>query len=193
METLNKISEDKFQLVCNKQNMILKVNKEENIYMLDFEMDNKNFDLSKLMDFKIYDLIQQLNNDIIEKIEIIKQNSENEIDLLFIFKRFGQSAGIPQKYLILKTIRNVMDNLILFKSTDANIELEKMNNHIAEKMKCNFAELTIIPYQNKLRLNYKFSIDIKEDLPIYMENIMGLMMKKIFYRLKLFIEKVDKI
>jgi hypothetical protein len=56
-------------------------------------------------------------------------------------------------------------------------------------MDCKFAQLTIIPYQNKLRLNYKFSIDMKEDLPIYLENMMGLMMKKIFYRLKVFIEQ----
>ena len=29
-------------------------------------------------------------------------------------------------------------------------------------------------------MNYKFSIDMKEDLPIYMENLLGLMMKKYF-------------
>lgn len=180
---------EKYQIVCNKENMILKVNKDENIYMLDFETINNNLDLNKLMDFKIYDLIQKLNEDLIEKIEIINKISDDEIELLFIFKRFGKSAGIPQKYLVLKTKKYMTNNLILFKSVDSKIKIEQMENHIAQKMDCKFAQLTIIPYQNKLRLNYKFSIDMKEDLPIYLENMMGLMMKKIFYRLKVFIEQ----
>ena len=56
-------------------------------------------------------------------------------------------------------------------------------------MKCNFAKLTVITIKDKIRLNYLFSIDIKEDLPIYMENMIGLMMKKIFYNLKLVLDK----
>jgi len=183
---------EKYQLVCNKENMILKVNKEENIFMLDFETININFDLEQLMDFKIYDLIQKLNQDLIEKIEIIKQISNDETELLFIFNRFGKSAGIPQKYLMLKTTKKKMNDLILFKSEDSKYEVPNMKTHIAQKMECNFAQLTIIPYQNKLRLNYKFSINMKEDLPIYLENIMGLIMKKIFYRLKLYIESKNK-
>lgn len=191
-EHLNSFKEDNFQLVCNKENMILKTNKDDNIFILDFEMINKNFDLNQLMDFKIYELIQQLNEDLIEEIKILKQDNENIIDILFVFKRFGKSAGIPQKYLVLKTFRKKMENLILFKSEDCPYELNEMKNHTAQRMKCNFAQLTIIPYNEKLRMNYKFSIDMKEDLPIYMENLLGLMMKKIFYRLKIFIEKENK-
>ena len=82
-----------------------------------------------------------------------------------------------------------MDNLILFKSEDSKLNIEAMNNHTAQRMTCKFAQLTIIPFQKKLRMNYKFNIDIKEELPIYMENILGLMMKKIFFRLKKFIEQ----
>ena len=189
MQMNKQFENDNYQVICNKENMILKLNKEENIYMLDFETINKNLDLNKLMDFKIYDLIQKLNEDLIEKIEIINNISDDEIELLFIFKRFGKSAGIPQKYLVLKTKKYMTNNLILFKSEDSKIKIQQMENHIAQKMDCKFAQLTIIPYQNKLRLNYKFSIDMKEDLPIYLENMMGLMMKKIFYRLKVFIEQ----
>ena len=192
MQMAEEFDNDKYQTVCNKENMILKVNKEENIYMLDFETENNNFDLDKLMEFTIYNLIQKLNEDLIEKIEILNKKSDDEIELLFIFKRFGKSAGIPQKYLVLKTLRQKMDNLILFISENSKYEISSMKNHAAQRMDCKFAQLTIIPLKNKLRMNYKFSIDIKEDLPIYMENILGLMMKKIFYRLKQFIEKNNK-
>ncbi len=181
---------EKYQIVCAKQNMPLKILKEENIYQLDFETSNKNYNLDELMDFKIYNLIERLNEDIIEKIELIKQHSDTEIDLLFVFKRIGALVGMQQKYMYIKTHRIKTDNLILFKSIDINGSLSHPLIDKAERVICKFADLTIIPYNNKLRINYKFNIDLCEDLPIYMENLIGLMMKKIFYNLKLFIEKM---
>jgi len=190
MESVSEFNGDKYQVVCNKQNMPLKLNKDENTYMLDFEVQNKNFDLNKLMDFQIYNLIKQVNQDIIEDIQIISQPNQDEIEVLFLFKRFGKNAGVPQKYLILNTIRKKTDNLILFTSKDSSINnIEYLQNYDAERMKCNFAKLTVLPIKDKIRLNYLFSIDIKEDLPIYMENMIGLMMKKIFYNLKLVLDK----
>lgn len=189
MEVGINFNEDNYQLLCNKQNMYLKFNKEENTYMLDFEVENKNFDLNKLINFEIYKIIKTVNEDIIEDIEIISQPSSDEVEVLFIFKRFGKNAGIPQKYLFIKTKRQQNNNFILFSSVDSENDISKMNNHTAERMKCNFAKLTILPYKNKIRLNYIFRIDINEDLPIYMENIIGLMMKKIFFNLKLLLEK----
>ncbi len=190
MESVSEFNGDKYQVVCNKQNMPLKLNKDKNTYMLDFEVQNKNFDLNKLMDFQIYNLIKQVNQDIIEDIQIISQPNQDEIEVLFLFKRFGKNAGVPQKYLILNTIRKKTDNLILFTSKDSSINnIEYLQNYDAERMKCNFAKLTVLTIKDKIRLNYLFSIDIKEDLPIYMENMIGLMMKKIFYNLKLVLDK----
>ena len=42
-----------------------------------------------------------------------------------------------------------------------------------------------------LDLYYKFNINTNEDLPIYMENYIGLMIKKIFFNLKVFIDNFD--
>ena len=182
---------DKYQNVCTKQNMILKVIKEENIYQLDFETENKNYNLDELMNLKIYNLIERLNEDVIEKIEIIHQYSDLEIDLLFIFKRIGASVGMQKKYMYIKTHHIKTDHLILFKSVDITGDIIHPLIDNAERIICKFADLTIIPYNNKLRINYKFNIDLCEDLPIYMENLIGLIMKKIFYNLKLFIEKIE--
>ena len=44
---------------------------------------------------------------------------------------------------------------------------------------------------NEVKVNYEFKMDINEELPIYMENIFGLMMKKIFINFKSFIENVN--
>ena len=182
-------SQENYQIVCNKQNMPLKLDKVNNNYLLDLEIKNNNYDLNKLMDFQIYNLIQTVNPDIIENIEIVSQPSPDEIEVLFLFKRFGKSAGIPQKYLFLKTTRQKNNNFILFSSSDSINIPPNMSNHVAQKMDCKFFQLTVLPFQEKIRLNFIFNIDVKEDLPIYMENMIGLMMKKIFYNLKLVLEK----
>ena len=190
IENQTAFNSKKYQLVCGKQNIPLKILKEENIYQLDFEASNKKYDINELMDFKIYNLIERLNEDIIEKIEIIKQHTDTEIDVLFVFKKIGAQVGMQKKYMYIKTHRIKTDNLILFKSFDITDDISHPLIDKAERVLCKFANLTIIPYNNKVRINYKFNIDLCEDLPIYMENLIGLIMKKVFYNVKLFLEKM---
>ena len=45
-------------------------------------------------------------------------------------------------------------------------------------------------HDHKVHVSYYFSAHIKEDLPIYMENLMGMLTKKMFYRVKTFIENM---
>ena len=42
-----------------------------------------------------------------------------------------------------------------------------------------------------MKLTYEFNIEFDENIPIYMENMFGLLMKKIFYNLKIFIENIQ--
>ena len=81
------------------------------------------------------------------------------------------------------------DNINILKNLDANIYLHNVNNND------NFNKNLLLLNNNNDKLNMKFSMDfqlsIKDNLPIYMENIMGLMFKKIFHNLKLFIENLN--
>jgi hypothetical protein len=43
---------------------------------------------------------------------------------------------------------------------------------------------------HKINISYIFKLDLSHSLPIYMENIMGLIMKKVFLNLKQFIELI---
>ena len=45
---------------------------------------------------------------------------------------------------------------------------------------------------NNISFSIDFIITIQDPLPIYMENLIGLMLKKIFYNLKIFIENINK-
>ena len=57
---------------------------------------------------------------------------------------------------------------------------------------CNYSTLVVnTENQHNVSITYKFHMDLQEDLPLYMKNISGLLMKKIFLRLKTFIEKVS--
>lgn len=173
------------KLICNKKNIILKFNKLTNTYKLDLEIINKKYDIDLLSSFKIYDLIKKTNSDIIDDIKIVSQKSDNEVEVIFLFKRFGESAGILQKYLHINTVKTKTKNLIIFTSKDSN---DNLSNSEIEKIQCNFAYLTILPMNNVIKLNYRFSIKITDELPIYMEHIVGLLMKKIFYNLKMSLE-----
>ena len=56
---------------------------------------------------------------------------------------------------------------------------------------CEFAKTIINIENSNINMKYNFKILTKEDLPSYMENIIGLMMKKIFYNLKNFVDKLE--
>ena len=57
--------------------------------------------------------------------------------------------------------------------------------------------MKILPYSRQsidnsdIKIHYLFKITQSETLPIYLENMVGLMMKKIFYNIKQFIEKME--
>ena len=187
------------QIICNKQDMILKVNKETKNYTLDFEINN-NINLDQLSNIKIYEIIGQLNNNLIDKVELLEQVSEGELNILFVFKEIATSIGIPRKYMLINIIKQKTENLLMYtsKNLDINVNNNNNNNNIdfskynvepSDRINCKLGNLTIIPYNNKLRFNYEFNLDIHEDLPMYMEHLIGLIVKKVLYNLKLYMER----
>ena len=183
--------------VCSKKDMILNYNTNDCSYTLNFSVINKIYDYNQLLSFKIYDLLEKLNPDIIEKIEIIKIISDDEINVLFILKQLGKEIGLSKKYMYIKTIKEVTNNFITLKSI--NIEDNSDINHLkyiknATKIECKYANLFIYLENNNndlLNISYNFLININENLPLSMKHLIGLMMKKIFFNLKLFVEKTN--
>ena len=72
-----------------------------------------------------------------------------------------------------------------------NNQINNYNLSDYDKLYCEFANLNIDLIDENIYFNYKFKISLTDSLPIYIENIMGMMMKKIFYNIKLFIEKIS--
>jgi hypothetical protein len=179
-----------FKTVCLKESVFLKREKSCNIFLLQFNLENKNKNLHDLINLNMYNLLFNLNKDNFEKIEIKKWLSSNEIEVLFLFKPFGKDLGIKPKYMYIKTIAHISNEKHIYNSFDIEYpDMEELKNY--ERVK-NTISTMIVNFESdyKININYIFKLDLIHVLPIYMENVLGLIMKKMFLHLKQFIEMV---
>jgi hypothetical protein len=205
------------RLICDKGNMLLSeiripssINK---AYNLQFELNNLNatkVNTEMLLSTSIYELIEKVNNDLIEKIHILDTINNYETDVCILLKPIAKEVGIKQKYVLFRTTKykNNLNNNITFYNKDLIYEHKhlindylksiNLNTEKYEPMTFNFGKTHIslndeTIQQNTIEklINVKFSVDFQltiiDDLPIYMNNLIGLMFKKMFYNLKQFI------
>ena len=188
---MESIETAQYATICNKYNMPLRFDKNSKCYTLKFNCKNSHFNFDELISFNIYNLIEKLNPDLIHKIEILKEYSKDEIDVLFIFKRVGAELGLAQKYMALHVEKKQIENNIYINSSHINYSKDNFEKRL-EPLICEFSEMILYnTHLSMLDLYYKFNINTNEDLPIYMENYIGLMIKKIFFNLKVFIDNFD--
>ena len=186
----NEMNNYDFKFVCNKENVFLKREKTCNIFLLQFTLENKNKNLHDVININMYSLLFNLNKDNFEKIEIKKWISPNEVEVLFLFKPFGKELGIKPKYMYIKTIAEITNEKHVYTSFDIDYpNMEELNKY--DKVK-NTISTMVVNFESdfKINANYIFKFELTHTLPIYMENILGLTMKKMFLSLKHFIEMI---
>tara|TARA_B100000902_G_scaffold167864_1_gene162579 strand:+ start:1018 stop:1569 length:552 start_codon:yes stop_codon:yes gene_type:complete len=181
---------DNYNIICDKQDIVLKKNKESKNFFLELTLVNNNIDIKKIINFKIYELMSELNKDIIEKILIEDTELEDKKKILFVFRHICQELGIRKKYMYLETELKSDINRENFKIIGNSIKYADVIEN-SEQVNSNISLLNItLENSNKMNLTYEFNIVFDENIPIYMENMFGLLMKKIFYNLKIFIENI---
>ena len=161
---------------------------------------------------RIY-ILKQLNEN--------ENENENETDICILFKPIAKELGIKQKYILFRTSKSldIENKKIIFDNKDLSLinkdlvklYLDEINLNLNkyEPIIFNFGKTLInlnqIDHNEIIKLNnndtikknltINFQIDfqllIKDELPIYMEHLTGLMLKKLFYNLKQFIDKVN--
>tara|TARA_B100000900_G_scaffold376316_1_gene358979 strand:- start:1748 stop:2437 length:690 start_codon:yes stop_codon:yes gene_type:complete len=223
----NVSNENEKTLVCNKGDMILQSYKKNNNTAYNLKYDFNNLDPNKvnikaLLCIEIYELLEKINPEFIEKIIILNKLNENESDICILLRQIGKEVGIKQKYILFRTTRglNYFNNSIVFYNKDLsqinpdliphyikqyNLDLNKYDPMIFNYGKTNIVlnnlehgELNKLSNDENFNnnINIDFTIDfqmlINDDLPIYMEDLIGLMFKKMFYNLKLFIDNLNK-
>ena len=178
------------KIICSKKDIILTLNNNTKIYNLNFNTIISNtFNIENYTNFNIYKLLFELNKDIIESIEIINQISDNEANVLIIFKEIGDNIKIPKNYIYITINKSYINNEIIFESTNNN-NITEINDKIngCNKTLCEYSILKIIINNNILNFNYAFKFNIIFQRSNFIHNITALLIKKVFYKLKLFIE-----
>tara|TARA_Y100000816_G_C25889265_1_gene463948 strand:- start:18 stop:596 length:579 start_codon:yes stop_codon:yes gene_type:complete len=177
------------KIICSKKHILLTLDNNKN-YNLNFNTISNNFDFKKYINFDIYKLLFQLNKDIVESIEIIDQLSDNQANILIIFKEIGDSIKIPKNYIYLTINKSYINKEIIFESTNNN-DITKIQYKIngLNKTICEHSILKINNHNNILIFNYNFKFNILSQQSTFINNIIALLIKKVFYKLKLFIEK----
>lgn len=213
--------ENQFQpkIVCNKGNVLLSEIRmplsDASVFNLQFELNN--LDTSKvnsdlLVTPQLYNLLEKVNVDLIEKIYILNTSTtlnNEETDICILIKNIAKEVGIKKKYILFRSTKylNKLNNSITYYNKDLIYEhkdliddylkLLNLDNNNYEPLLFNFGKTIIILTNdnNEKCVSLKFSIDFQitmtDDIPNYMSNIIGLMFKKMFYNVKLFIENLN--
>ena len=197
------------KLICSKGEMLLyeiknsTYNLNSKSYNLQFtipNIDNTKTNVDTLTGLEIYNLLENLNNELIEKIVVINE-SENEATVCILIKHIAKEIGIKQKYMLFRTTKivNKFNNSVTFYNRDLKLVSEqvkedylKQHNLITSNYDAliyNYGKTQIHVYKEEnglfnVRFNIDFQVTIDDDLPLYMVNLVGLMFKKMFYNLK---------
>ena len=213
--------ENQFQpkLLCNKGNILLNEIKipstNASIFNLQFELNN--LDTSKvnidlLLTTQLYNLLEKVNVDLIDKIYILnclETSNNQETDICIVLKQIAKEVGLKQKYILFRSTKylNKLNSNITYYNKDliyehkelipAYLKSLNLDNDKYEALTFTFGK-TIIALSNdidEILINLKFSIDFQitmtDDIPKYMTNFIGLMFKKMFYNVKLFIDNLN--
>tara|TARA_Y100001958_G_C21243891_1_gene572872 strand:+ start:88 stop:660 length:573 start_codon:yes stop_codon:yes gene_type:complete len=184
------LENDEREIICSKHDIILEKCGEKNIFNVSFTITNKKINLHTLFDWNIFDLLSSLNPDIIENIKI-EAIDDNQKSYIIVFRRFMADLGVAQKYLSfhVNKVEHSKNSLVFHSNTNAiNNDHVFQQKHI-EPILHDYAKLSI-EYESphKCFVSYNYHIDLQEDLPKSMKNIAGIMIKKLFWRFKVFIE-----
>lgn len=176
--------------ICSKSDVLLERNKLNDDFIVSFIIKNDNISLNHVADYSFFKILSDINDDLLQEVVInIDEIDDKKSDMFFLFKPVAREFGILSKCMSLKTIKSEYDNKITFESKNFDYIPDSMRQY--DKITCSHSKLDIeIINEHLLDVKYVFNIDIHEELPFYMNNLIGMLMKKILLRSKLFIESI---
>ena len=175
------------KLICDKNDIILKKNKKENTFIIEMEMKNPNAKISDKLSLDLYQVMAQLNEKYIEKMELVKKE-DNRAEFLILLKAVAKDMGVSPKYMYFEMlIENPRPDIITYKTKSIPYTGEIPDNYELAYSEYGFMSVEIIN-EHHVKLFYEVHMDLEDEIPIYMENVVGIMIKKMFFNLKIYIE-----
>ena len=180
---------DKPKILIEKDGMKF-VKLEKNKYNLSYSIENKTINLEPLINFELIKLIYELNPDIYEKVVLTKID-ESDAKITLLMKHFFNDLGIPQKYSHMSLQKKFTEQGVNFVGASifsekptyipSDVELLPINN-------LNIDCTVVSPH--KVNFNCVIIFNNVLIVPPFIEKIMGIIVNKVFIRLKQFIENV---
>lgn len=180
-----------YSIISSKNDVMLyKSKKDSNTYRISFNIDipeniRNNIKPNKYINLDLYHLLEELNKDVIEKIDIIQ--NENEIDTYFILFRFnhlGKEFGMKKKFMLssIKFIQTNNDNYSGITSQHSKIENLDLTDY--DEIISEHSNLLSFRYEKGIGVHYDFKLQLMQELPSSMKDFGALLMKKIFIRIR---------
>lgn len=171
---------DGFRFACVKKNH----------YKLEFNMENKNIILSKIIDFSLIKLIYDLNPDVYETVNIQRVN-DNEVVITLLMKHLFEDLGLPQRFSHIHMIKTIEEKRIVFNAQSIKNQRPKDMPDDAELMAIQQLNCTCnIITNHKIDFSVNVMFDSTMNVPPFAEKLVGMILNKIFKRVKQFIENV---
>jgi hypothetical protein len=188
-----------FKPLCKKYGVSIGLKQSERSYRIFTEtiVIEKHKDFIELIkNKKFYDLITELNSDMIDELKIVKSNVESD-DMLIVFKDIGSDISLSSSSktlyfnntLIIENDRHI--KLIGQVLRNANDDSEEEEAHAdagaAEYTRIDFINVTVKEENDKfsIELLFKYSGEKK---PVFVENATAFLFRKLLYRLKCHLE-----
>ena len=165
--------------------------KNDSKYCCTFSIINHKIHLPSIINFELIKIIHTLNPDISERIEL-HNISENEVNCFILIKNLFQDLGLPQKYSYLNIKKVTTNNSILFHAFPKNMELEykhmPINSESAKihSVKC----ICDIVTNHEIKLTFDIYLQDNFYISPFLEKMIGLIIYKLFNRIKQFIENI---
>jgi hypothetical protein len=202
-----------FKPICTQNDMRLGKNPEMKLFTLEYTYLNPHFDIVSLINVNLHKLLHEVNKDIIDDL-IIESNPNDdpsEHNILYKFRDMGGDLGGFKTYMyvstkIAKRYASTGNTEIIF--TSKSIPCPEHAELVQQKYKLLEYPLYIQKYiyresssavesiaalSNVQVLHmFKLKPDNESELTVAMENAIGILIKKMYLRLKIAIESLRK-
>ena len=190
-------------LLSNKEEYSI-ISSKNDVTLYKSKIDNTNYRISfninvpeslkhkvipnKYVNIKLYETLESMNKDVIEKIDIIVNNDEIDTYLvLFRFNHLGKELGMKKKYMLskVKFVNTDNYNCCGIVSTSAKLDSIELTDY--DEIICENSNLLSFIHEGGIGVHYDFKLDLMQELPNYMKDFGALLMKKIFIKMREYI------
>jgi hypothetical protein len=199
-----------FRPICTQNDMRLGKNPEMKLFTLEYNYNNPNFNIVSIINMNIHNLLYEVNKDIIETIDIQPNlDDPTEFNILYKFRDIGGDLGGLKTYMyvhtkVAKRFASNGNTEIIFTSKSVPFQhhyvLQQQKYKLLEYplyiqkfiyQECGGESTTSAAAANIQVLHmFKLKPDQETELTVAMENAVGILIKKMYFRLKVAIESL---